>query len=886
MIGDRLRGVWKPVRGLLRRAETERELDEELRFHMEMEAARLVRQEGIGEPEARRRARAAFGPVERSREGVRDARWTRLVEELARDVRLSLRRLRGDPGFTAVAVVTLALGIGGTAAVFGVVSGVLLSPLPYEGADRIVTLAERREEGGTSPISEPNFEDWRARSGSFEVMALHGNPASGGPATVLGAETAVRARPTPVFDDFLSVFRVTPALGRDFVAEERQQGGPGAVLVSHSFWRTHLGSDPDVLGRPLSFWGATREVVGVMPEGFHFPADTDLWLPAEQLSRESATNRRAHNWMAVGRLRPGVSVAAANAEMSGIGAALREELGEGVDARGAAVTGLRDAMVGDLRNALLLLLVASGLVLLIACSNLAGTLLGRGVARGREVAVRTALGATRGRIARQLVTESLTLAVLGGIAGLALAHVLVRALLPFGPASLDPSAIGLDSRVLTFALAVTAATTLLVGLVPALRTSAVEAGEAIRSGTRGNTGSRSRLWRSLIGVEVALAIVLLTGSGLLLRSFAGVVRIDPGFVADPVLTVEVALPLTKYDTYDRMAGYYAALLDDLATVPGVEAAGLIQHLPFGGVDWAGSFELEGRGSSDETGLYGHYRIASAGYFEAMGIPVLEGRAFTRADQQGTLPAAVINETLARRGWPGEPPVGKRVRGLANEPGAYADEWLTIVGVVGDVRHAGLLDDPSPEIYVNVLQRPARANAAVVTLRAAVPPADLAGPVRTRIRALDADVPAELVPMSDRIRATMATRLFTVLVLGLFAGVALVLAAVGIYGVVTYTVARRTREIGIRLALGATPRRVRAMIQRDVLPVVIAGLAAGLVTAVLATRLIAGLLHDVGAADPAVLAAVTALLAAVAWLASWVPARRTTRVDPMATMRGE
>jgi putative ABC transport system permease protein len=883
---DGIRGWLKQLRALLHRGEVERELDEEIRFHLEMETSRLMREERLAEAEARRRAVRLFGRVERSTEGVRDARWTRPVEELARDVRLSLRRLWGDPGFAAVAVLTLALGIGGTAAVFSVMSGVLLAPLPYDGADRIVTLAERLEEGGTFPISEPNFEDWRGRSRSFEVLALHGNPASGGPATVLGAETAVRARPTPVFDDFLSVFRVGPALGRDFVAEERQQGGPGAVLVSHSFWRAHLGSDPGVLGRPLSFWGSTREIVGVMPEGFHYPADTDLWLPAEQLSREAATNRRAHNWMAVGRLRPGVGVAAANEEMAAIDAALREEHGEGVGARGAMVTGLRDAMVGDLRTPLMLLLAASALVLLIACSNLAGTLLGRGVARGREVAVRSALGATRGRIARQLVTESLTLAAVGAVAGLALALVLVRALIPFGPASLDPSAIALDGRVLAFALAVTAVTTLLVGLVPALRTSAVEAGEAIRSGTRGNTGSRSRLWRSLVGVEVALAIVLLAGSGLLLRSFADVLRIDPGFAADPVLTVEVALPLTKYDTYDRMAGYYAALLEDLATLPGVDAVGLIQHLPFGGVDWSGSFELEGRGSSEEAGLYGHYRVASAGYFEAMGIPVLEGRAFDRADRDGTLPVAVVNQALARRAWPGESPVGKRVRDLANEPGAYRQEWLTIVGVVGDVRHGGLLADPSPEIYVNVLQRPDRANAAVVTLRAAVPPGDLAGPVRARIRALDPDVPAELVPMSDRIRATMATRRFTVLVLGLFAGVALVLAAVGIYGVVSYTVARRTREIGIRLALGATPRRVSAMVQGDVVPVVVAGLVAGLVTAVLATRLIAGLLHDVGSADLAVLGAVTALLAVVAWLASWIPAWRTSKVDPMATMRGE
>jgi putative ABC transport system permease protein len=881
---DWVRGLWGAGRSAARGESYERELEEEIRFHLEMEAQRLEREEGMTPPEARRRAARLFGRVERSKEAVRGGRWTWPVEELGRDARLTLRRLRNEPGFTAVAVLTLALGIGGTAAVFGVVDSVLLRPLPYPDADRIVTLWERTEAGSMAAISEPNFEDWRARSGSFEVMALHGNPEFGGPVTVLGAERAVRARPTPVWAGFFEIFDVAPVLGRPFLDGDRTEGAPGVVLVSYSFWRSHLGGDPSVVDRPLHLLGESYEVVGVLPDGFHFPADTDLWLPAERWG--SNPYRTAHNWAGIGRLREGVSLAAANTELERIGAALREEHGDDSDARGAVATRLQDALVGDLRAPLLLLLAASGLVLLIACSNLGGTLLGRGVARRREVAIRSALGAGRPRLVRQLVTESLVLSALGAVAGLALAAILGRALLAFAPASIDPSALGFDARVLAFAAAVTLATTLLVGLVPALRASDTDAGDALRSGTRGTTAGRSRLWGTLVGAEVALALLLLVGSGLLIRSFAGILAIDPGFDANRVLTAEVALPGTTYESDELKAGYYQRLLDQLADLPGVRVAGLVQHIPFGGVDWNGSFEIEGRGQSGDFGLYGHYRVASAGYFEAMGIPVLEGRSFTSADRHGTLPVAMVNRSLAERAWPGESAVGKRIRDLANEPSAYRDEWLTVVGVVGDVRHGGLLSGQPPEVYVNVLQRPDRAGAAVVTLRADLPPAALAPAVRERVRALDPDVPVELIPMSARIMDTLASRRFTLLVLGVFAAIAVTLAAVGVYGIVTYTVARRAREIGIRLALGATPRRVRSMVQRHVMPIVAAGLVAGAAAALLATRLMAGLLHGVTPTDPAVFAAVAATLAGVAWLASYIPARRTARIDPMETMRGE
>jgi predicted permease len=884
---DRLRGWLKPVRALFGQAGFERDLDEEIGFHLDMETRRLVREEGLSESAARRRAERLFGRVERSREGARDVRWTRPLEELAGDARVGVRRLGQDPGFAVVAVVTLALGIGGTAAVFSVVDRVLLAPLPYDEADRIVTLWERLDDGGPNAVSEPNFEDWRVRNGSFEVMALHGNPAFGGPATVLGAETAVRARPTAVFGGFLEVLRVAPVLGRAFTEEDRVEGAPGVVLVSHSFWRSHLASDPAVLGRPLRFWGDTYEVAGVMPEGFHYPGDTDLWLPAERFNRGTgALNRMAHNWAAVGRLRESVTVGEANAELQRIGATLRAEHGEGSGARGAVATRLQEALVGDLRTPLLVLLAASALVLLIACSNLAGTLLGRGMARGRELAVRTALGATRPRLVRQLITENLVLSLLGAAAGLGLALVLGRLLLTFAPPSMEAVSVALDVRVLGFALGLTLLTTLMVGLVPALRASNAEPGEALRAAARGTTGGRSRLWSTLVGGEVALAIVLLAGSGLLVKSFAELLSVHPGFDPGRVLTVDVALPGSKYDTDARKAGYYAALLDDLATVPGVETAGVIQHVPFGGVDWTGSFEIESRGMSDDFDLYGHYRVASAGYVEAMGIPVLRGRSFTRADGAGTTAVAMVNQALADRAWPGEDPIGKRIRDLANEPMAYREGWITVVGVVGNVRHGGLMTDPPPEIYVNVLQRPDRASTAVITLRTSVPPPSLVSPVRARVRALDPDVPVELAPMSARVMDSLASRRFAVLVLGVFAAIALILATVGIYGVVGHTVARRRREIGIRLALGASPRRVRAMVQQSAMRMVVAGAVVGIMVALLATRLISSLLYGVAPHDPVVYSAVTAVLVAAGWLASYAPARRTTRIDPMLSMRGE
>lgn len=873
------------LRVLLYRSRLEDEMDEEMRFHLEMEVEDRVRS-GMSPEEARRTALRDFGGVDRFKEEARDVRGIGALEMLRQDARFTLRTLRKSPGFALVAVLTLALGIGANTAVFSVVNGTLLRPLPYSDPDRIVVLKEIGEDGGEMAVTGPNFLDWRDTNRTFEGMAVHWNPEFTPRMTILGANTAVRTRITGVSGDFFGVMGVSPVQGRGFVAEEMRKGGPPVMLVSQSFWRSHLGEDPNVLGRVLDWGGEPYEIVGVLPAGFDYPADTDLWVPAERDGIYSG--RKAHNYSAVGRVREGVSVEAARRDLNRITAALKQQHGGEMDAVGVGVERLQDVLVGDLRRPLLLLLGASALVLLVACTNLASTFLARGAGREREIAVRSALGASRLRLIRQLLTESLVLSLLGAAVGLGVAVLVLRGLVAVGPEALVATGgIGLDVRVLGFALLTALVTAVLFGLIPALRTSEGGLGEALRSGTRGNAeGSRGRVWGVLVGVEVALAILLLVGSGLLLRSFREVLGVDAGFDPEQVLTIDISLPESRYSEDPQMAGFYQQLLGDLERIPGVQAAGLIQHLPLGGMAHNGSFDVEGRGDTYEIGVSPGYRVASAGYFEAMGISLLQGRLFDQGDHAGTGDVAVINQALADKVWPGESPIGKRVRNLANDSWIYPDRWITIVGVVDNVRHGGLLEETAPEIYVHYLQRPDRAQSSVITLRTSVPPSSVVGAARTRIRQLDPDVPAEFATMSARVVESVADRRFTMLVLGAFATVALLLAAVGIYGVVSYTVARRTREIGIRLALGAEPRSVRGLVQRSAMRMTLGGVAVGIAGAFLLSRVLQGLLYGVSPTDPATFAGVVVVLTGVAWLASYIPARRTTRVDPMITMRAE
>jgi putative ABC transport system permease protein len=878
---SRMRSLWRSLRT---RQRLDAEMDDEFRFHVEQRAADLERT-GLSAGEAARIARMEFGGTARYREEGREARGLSFFDQLRGDLRYAQRSLRRDPVFTLVAVMTLALGIGANTAIFSVIHHTLLEPLPYDAPDRIVTLRERDGSEDNGTVADENFRDWQRGARSFDAMAYHGNPDFGGPETVLGADKGLRVWINGGTERFFDVFGARTVRGRLFTPDEHRQSGPAVAVVSHAFWQGHMGGDHAILGRTLDMLGEQYEIIGVLQPGFHYPGDTDIWVPLLRFGTNA--DRSAKNYVGVARLREGVTVAEAQRELDGIGTSLVTEHGEGSGAAGAVATPLREALFGSLREPLLLLLGAAALLLLIACTNLASTLLARGAMRQREVAIRSALGAGRRRIVRQLLTESILLSLLGAAAGVWLAVLLLRALEAMRPTALGAVTGGvINGPVLAFTLVLTIATALLFGLLPALRNSVTGIGTALHAGSRGNADSgRGGVWTALIGLEVALAVVLLIGAGLLIRSFVGVVGQETGFDPRHVLTVDVSLPASRYAGDQEIAAYYERALSALRGVPGVQEAGLIQHIPLGGVSLNGSFEIDGRG--DGRG-YASYRIASPGYYRAMGIPILRGRDFATADRWGTTPVAVINRSLAEREWPGQNPIGRRIRNLANEPPRYRDpnEWITIIGVVADVRQGGLLAQAEPEIHVNVLQRPARARNAVLTLRTSVPPASAMAAARTLLERVDPMVPVEFTTMTQRVMSSVADRRFNMSVLGLFATVALALAAVGIYGVVSYAVARRTREIGIRLALGATPSSVRRLMQRRTMMAVVIGAIAGAISAIGLSELLRGLLWGVEPGDPLTSALATIVLAAVAWLATWIPARRSTAVDPIVTMRAE
>ncbi|MGH7529915.1 MAG: ABC transporter permease [Gemmatimonadales bacterium] len=804
------------------------------------------------------------------------------METLISDVRYDLRQLRASPGFTLVAVLTLALGIGANTAVFSVVNGVLLRPLPYEKPDGIVTLWEQTtEQGGSVHVSRPNFRDWQEQARSFEALALHSSPDFGGPTTVLGGRAATRVRVTTVSADFFRIFRVQPALGRVFAVDDFRWGS-GVAIVSYGFWRDQLGSNPDLARLTVDVYGRPLRVIGVLPRGFDYPGETAIWgsLPPTD------EGRRAHNWQVVGRLREGVTLAMARTEMTRLAARLRDEYGGGTDAAGVRVTALEQQLVGDLRRPVWVLLGAAGFVLLVACTNLASMLLARSAGRQRELTIRQSLGATRGRLVAQLLTESALLASVGLAASLFVSKWLLDAIVAAAPGLPRLEEVRIDIRVLAFTGAIAALATVLFGLLPALRAAGLVRDAALVSAGRGSAPHRSGPWSMLVAGEVSLALVLLIGAGLLVRSLWEVLRQDRGYDVEDVLAVELAPPESKYPDDDggmARGRYFRRVLDDLTTVPGVVAAGLVNHVPLGGLSWNGGFEIEGRGPSSGAT---DYRIAGGDFFEALGIRVLRGRGFDERDGASVGDVAVIDEALAAHYWPGDNPVGKRIRNLANDAWIYPDRWLTVIGVVEAIRHEALTAEPVPTVYVHYEQRPARLASATLVLRGAVPPDGLVGPVRDRIRTIDQDVPAEFTTMQRLVQDAVSDRRFAVLVLGGFAALALLLAGVGIYGVVSYAVERRTREVGIRLALGAAPHGVIGMILGDSMRGVAAGAVLGAAGAAALMRVLVGMLYGTRPLDPVVLGTVALLLAAVAGLATYIPARRAARVDPMVALRTE
>lgn len=860
----------------------------ELAFHLEMRA-RELEEEGLSPEEARREAARAFGNYERvvaacrelSENSPRDS--IQMFESILQDVKFAWRSLARSPGFVIIAIVTLALGIGANTAIFTVVHAALLSPLPYPDADRIVTVWEGREDGVSTYVSPRNFLDWKDGVAGFAALALYPSQAFSAPTTVLGGELPARAWITPVTAGFFDAMGVEPALGREFTAREWQPGAPAVAMVSHDFWRTILGGESDLSAIELRAFGTAAPVVGVMPEGFGYPGATDIWLPADAGAMSSS--RTSHGYEVVGRLREGVSIDEIRTQLEGVHRFILATDAEDDQHPLVRVRSLREQLYGEARAPLLLLLGAAGLVLLVACTNLGSALLARGAGRRRELAIRSSLGAHRSRLVRQLLTETLLLGAVGAAAGLVTGRLALAGLVRLDPAGV-PRAEGLvmDATVLAFTVALALLTTLLFGLLPSLRLARSGAAGALRAGGRGSAGDhRARVWSWLVGAEVALAIVLLVGSGLLVRSLQEVLGNDPGFEVGGVLTAEISLPSDLYPTHPDVVPPMQRILAELETLPGVRAVGAVNNLPLGGSSLNGSFRIAGRPA--EEGGYGDYRVATAGYFQAMGIPLVRGRGFTVEDHADAPHVALINRTAAERYWPGDDPIGQRIGALANDSWVYSQE-ATIVGVVGDVRHRGLTADPAPEVYVHYLQRPMRLRSSTLTIHTDDDAAALVAAVRERVASVDDQIPLEFATMTEHLARSVNDRRFVLTVIGTFSLVALVLAVVGIYGVVSYSTARRTREIGIRMALGAAPRAVRRLVVRESLRVVLTGAGVGLAASLAAARLLDTLLYEVSPADPATFGLAAGVLVAAAWLASAVPAWRGSRVDPMATMRSD
>ena len=867
--------------GTLRSGRFDRELHDELQFHLEMETEENLRR-GMSPDDARAAARRSFGGVDQVRETWRDRRGLPWLDHLVRDLRLGLRMLHRYPTFTAVAVVTLALGIGANTAIFSAVNAVLLRPLPFADAERLVALWETSPRQAEVSVSYPNFLDWQAAATRFEAMTVIDDHEF----TLTGGGEPERIPSARVSADFFGVLGVQPLLGRSFVAADDRPGEGRVVLLGHDLWQRRFGGSPDVVGTLVTLNDISVEVVGVLPpaldgQSYGWFMDVKLWAPLGQYV-ESWGSRGAHNGpMAIGRLATGASVADAQAELDVVAERLERAYPESNTGVRVIVRSLGETIVADRRGPLLLLFGAVGFVLLIACANVANLLLARGTGRARELALRVALGATPMAIVRLLLVESVCLAALGGGSGLLLAFWVRDALVGLAPVDLARGVV-LDVRVLGFAAAISLASGALFGVVPAWRAAHPDLESALKDEHR-STPRGQRHVRSLIVVaETALAAMLLVGAGLLVRSVMSLQQVDPGFDRDRMLTMHVTLPLARYPDIERQTTFYRDVLARIARLPGVTTVGAGTDFPI--LEDSVYFPVHVDGHPvppPGQELLAYYRAVTPGYLPAMGIPILVGRGVDELDVATSQPVVVVNEAIVRRHWPEQDPIGQRVRlGFGDHP------WLTVVGVAGDVRSFGLDADEQPSLYVPHAQR------AFPWLRwmnlaisAGVAPESLVDAIRAEVWAVDPDVPLTDIQTGEAVVAdSLARRQFTMSLLALFAGLAVALASVGLYGVLSYAVGQQTREIGIRMVLGADPRVVVGAVMRNGVGLTVIGLLIGLGGALAVGRVLESQLYGVQPTDPVSFAAAAVALITTAFFASLVPARRATRVDPMAALR--
>jgi putative ABC transport system permease protein len=814
------------------------------------------------------------------------------------DIRYGIRGLLKHTGFTLVALITLALGIAANTAIFTVVNAVLLRPLPFADPQQLVFIWQTHPFGKRMgidklPSSYADFLDWQEQSNLFEGMSLldsWGGNLTGGdsPEHVDGARVSV---------NLFSLLRVKPALGSDFTAEEAQPGNDRVVMLSYGLWQRRFGGDGNVVGRKMQIDDQAYTIQGVMGKDFAFPKDvglpdyfsfekTEVWLPAA-LNDLQRKNRESHHLAVIARLEPGVTLAQGQSHMTAIARNIEQQDPKRAKDWGASVNLVHEELVGSSRKLILILLGAVGLVLLIACANVANLLLARATSRQKEIAIRTALGAGRLRIVRQLLTESVLLSLAGGTLGVLLAVWSVKVLVAFGSGRLPRiSEINIDGRVLWFTFGVSLITGVLFGLVPALQASKTELNESLKESGRSAMGGRHRQRaRSMLVVsEVALSLVLLIGAGLLMKSFVHLQHVNPGFASDHLLTIKLALPQAKYKEDAQMARFFEQVVERVRAISGVDAAAAVSHLPLSGQEELDGFTVEGRPAPVDVSQIqtADFRVITPDYFRAMQIPLLRGRDFTDQDRANTAQSIIIDETFARRVFPGEDPIGKRI----DEQGGREDHgFASIVGVVGSVKHSELKGESRPAMYVVANQNPWQYM--TIVIRSNDDPANLTSTVRREVAAVDKEQPlSEITTMAELFAKAVAPQRFNMLLVGLFAVLALILATVGIYGVISYSVTQRAQEMGVRLALGASARDILRLIISQAMLTALIGIGLGLVAAFALTRVMTSLLYEVSATDPAIFAGLSLFLVGVALTASYIPARRATKVDPLVTLRYE
>jgi len=886
---DRLSQLWRRLLFYVRRNRFDRELEEEMRFHLEMKAQENA-EAGMEPLEARYAAERQFGNQTLLQEVSREMWGVRSIETLFQDLRYGVRMLLKNPGFALIAVFTLALGIGANTAIFSVINSVLLKPLPYREPDRIFQVLRRYPQGMGGAVSATKFSFYRQHNQTFEGLAACDFLGAG--VNLFVGDEAHFVSSLQASADLFPVLGINPLLGRTFTAAEDQPGAARVIVISHSLWKRVFNGDRQIIGKTVSLGGEGHSVVGVMPPGFQTRPSADIWIPLRAVFDAAD---KGNNYLMLGRIKPGVTQEQAQADLERVRALMRKDYpGHVGDDETAAVVRYQDRLVGDTKQPLLLLLGAVGFVLLIACANVANLLLSRAAARSKEMSVRAALGAGRFRLPRQLLTESLLLAGAGAALGLLLAHFSLKSLIDLAPDSLPrESEIGIDPRVLMFTLGVSAAAGILFGLAPALDAGRMDLANALREGSGRTTGSasRARLRNLLVAIEIALSVVLLIGATLLMRTFANLRNENLGFDPKNVLTLKLSMTDPRYQSTTGSERFFRQVFERLRQIPDVESVAYITSLP---TEFCPDLPVRIEGRQENALGDANYKHITPDYFRTMTIPLRQGRQFDERDSENAAGVVIINEAFARKFFPNENPIGQHLTIGGNIGPDYSDRTREIVGVVGDLREESVDVPSAPMTFVPLAQRPDRLTrltnklapaSIVVKTRQDLSSKEPA--VRAAVRAADpAQAVSNLQTMEDVLSQSLARQQFNMLLLAVFAGLALLLSAVGIYGVVSYSVSQRTHEIGIRLALGAQTADVLWLIIRRGMGLVLAGVGIGLASALALTRLMKTLLFGVGPTDPLTFALITVLLTAVALLACWIPAWRATKVDPLIAIKYE